>query len=372
MKKILSFMMMLMLLVVGLTPGVYAMEDNEVYSNEIIDTAQLIDQEEVMETSGEDLSKISLEEINTTLSETLEMETPALNRRQAQIQGIWQFNNPFGIVNGNLSDVADFYIVENPSDTIAFLKLTAEDPNLIALLYFVNSDYTLGGSTGFGVYANDDYVVTGLPSGIYAIVIGSVDGTARGNYQLHWNRSNPFPESNDQYLPISISEDLMQITIYYRDDKILSNGNNLMTNLEYEARRDFYVPNGYAHITSRIYAVYETGDIYAGAFSYEDFTPYSTDNALIIELKRAGYSYINRFYQNINGNVTSWMYWEDPITGLTTPRTLGDAPEDAEYGPHYLVIDLNTNQVVDFVSLFNYYYGSYGRKASYSNLRKVN
>lgn len=80
-----------------------------------------------------------------------------------------------------------------------------------------------------------------------------------------------------------------------------------MSNLEFEARRDFYVPYGYAHITTFIYNVSRTGEIYIGSFSYEDFTPYSTNNALIIEIERAGYAYVDRFFQNINGHVTSWM-----------------------------------------------------------------
>ena len=76
--------------------------------------------------------------------------------------------------------------------------------------------------------------------------------------------------------------------------------------------------------------------------------------------------------QNINGNVISWMYWEDPVTGLRTPRILGDDPLDEYYGPHYLVIDLETDQVVDFVSNFNYFYKIHGRIATMSNISPIN
>ena len=93
---------------------------------------------------------------------------------------------------------------------------------------------------------------------------------------------------------------------------------------------------------------------------------------LIIEIEKAGYSYIDHYYQNINGNVTSWRHEEDPITGLRTPRYLGDNPDDALYGPHYLVIDLNTEQVVDFVSSFNYFYLINQRKHTFNNLNKIN
>ena len=280
MKRTLSFVVILMLMV-SLIPGVYATESNEVNSNVILDTTKLINPEKVLNITEEDLNITSLDNLSKLTVNEIKQEDTELQNGQAQTQGVWIFNDPFGIVNGNLTDIADYYLVENPSDAIAFIKLTAEDPNLIALLFYINSDGTLGDSTGFGVYANQGPKAATLPIGTYVIVIGSMGGTARGTYQLHWNRSNPSPQANERLKGLKISEDLMHIVLYYRDDKILSNGNNLMANLEYEGRRDFYVPNGYAYISTSIFNVMRTGDIYTGAFSYEDFIPYSTNNALI-------------------------------------------------------------------------------------------
>ena len=45
------------------------------------------------------------------------------------------------------------------------------------------------------------------------------------------------------------------------------------------------------------------------------------------------------------------MDWYD-ATGQKTPRNFDEA--DIKLGPHYIVIDLNTNQVVDFASPYNY------------------
>lgn len=145
-----------------------------------------------------------------------------------------------------------------------------------------------------------------------------------------------------------------------------------MSNLQYKGRRDLYVPNGYGHITTSIYSVYETGSMYTGSFLYTGSPSYTTNNALIIEITRAGYSYLDRYYQNVYGNVTSWMHWEDPVTGLTTPRILGDDPVDAYFGPHYLVVDLNTDEVVDFLSNFNYFYAFNLRTYTTSNLAPIN
>lgn len=224
-----------------------------------------------------------------------------------QSRGTWWFNDPFGTVKGDLTESADFYLVENTSDAYAFLKLKADDPNMIALLYFINNDGTLGSSTGFGVYANQPHEVAKLPTGTYAIVIGSTDGSARGSYDLHWNRSNPAAQPGESSIVLNASSDLSKTDIYYSNSKILSNGKNIMTDLTYEERRDFIVSNGYAHITTSIYNVYETGDMYIGNFSFTGNTSYSTNNALIVEITRAGYSYLDRYYQNIVGNVTSWI-----------------------------------------------------------------
>lgn len=369
MKKLLSILLAVSI-IIGSCIGAYAQENNSSYLDSANQALNIIDYE--------NLNRISLGNLTETdsIKSSFEIEPAGIesyNEQKSfrQARSTEFLNDPVAIVNSNLSENADFYVVENTSDVYAFLQLSAEDSNLVAILYFVNSDGTLGSSTGFGVYANQGCSAIGLPTGVYAIVIVSIDGSG-GAYTLYWNRSNPYAQSGESSVPISISEDLSQVAIYYTDSKILNNGTNVMTDLQYEERRDFIVTGGYAHITTSISSVYETGNIYTGSFSYQDSTPYSTDNALIIELERASYMYVDRYYQNINGDVTSWMYFEDPVTGLTTPRVLGDGPDDADYAPHYLIVDLNTNKVVDFVSVFNYFYLIHGRIPSVSNLVLIN
>lgn len=289
-------------------------------------------------------------------------------------RGAWFLNDPYGVVDGNLSTQNDFYLVENTSDTYAFLKLTADDPNLLAILYYMDEEGNLTGSTGFGVYANDSFDYVGLPPGQYAIVIGSSNGEARGAYSLHWNRSNPFRQGNETVKPLIISNDLMQIVLYYNDKKILNNGHNVVSDYSYEYNRELYVPSGYGYYKTSISNVYDTGSMFLGNFSYMDgdgHTSYSTNNALIVEARRSAYTYIERYYQNINGNVVSKMSWNDPFTDLKSPRPLGDDELDRELGPHYVVFDLNTNELVDFVSLFNYPYMRLGREAHMSNLQQI-
>ncbi len=306
------------------------------------------------------------------VNDEIERDSGLLETKNTQGPQVWNFNDPFGIVEGELTATYNCYIVDNERDSIAFIKLTASDPNMLAIVFQLNEDGTLGNNTGIGVVANQEFSVNGLAAGKYAIIIGSQGGSARGQYSLSWNRANPFPRTNETVNIINLSENLMNIAIYYSETHIASNGENIMGNLEYEGIRNFYVPNGYAHITTSVFDVLETGNIFRASFSYQDSVPYSTENALVIEVLRARYSYVDRYYQNNNGSVTSWMRWEDPITGLRTPRVLGDSSEDSAYGRHYLVVDLNTGKVVDFVSQFNYFYGINGRTHSFSNEVQLN
>lgn len=210
MKKVLSFFMLMLIL--GMTTDTFAAENEDVYSDVAIQAMGTINPERVKEIPSEDLSGFTLDTFSAPLSESIK----GIELNSKQTRGTWWFNDPVGIVNGDLSEAADFYLVENTSDVYAFLKLTADNPNLLALLYYVNGDGTLGDSTGFGVYANQPHVATGLPIGTYAIAIGSADGSARGTYNLHWNRSNPFAQLNESSIPISVSEDLSKVIIKYK------------------------------------------------------------------------------------------------------------------------------------------------------------
>lgn len=48
--------------------------------------------------------------------------------------------------------------------------------------------------------------------------------------------------------------------------------------------------------------------------------------------------------------------------GKKTPRQLDE--DDMSYGPHYIIFDLEKNQVVDFASPLNYWYTEGGKKYS--------
>lgn len=284
-------------------------------------------------------------------------------KNPAKTNGIWQIVDPVFVGNGNLTTSTDLYLVQTTSSTTAFLKLASSNSALISALYIVNSDGSLS-PTGFGVYANgsDNYGV--LAAGNYAIAIGSSNGNARGSYTLMWNCSNPSGAS----AIVDKTSDLSRVVLFYSNDSILSNGNNIMTDLKWEEHETWYTDYGYSGRDMIIDTITSKGT-YLGSFTSS--APYSTNRALFIDVSRGSYLYFNSYYQNINGSVTHIMNYFDP-SGLETPRWLGDAPTDSAWGSHYIVIDLNTFKVIDFLSPFNYHYTQDGgRTYSLGNITRI-
>ena len=88
-------------------------------------------------------------------------------------------------------------------------------------------------------------------------------------------------------------------------------------------------------------------------------------------MNRGAWLYTNSYYRNDTGDVTHIINWYDP-SGLKTPRTFGEGSDDFSYGPNYIVINLDTFEVCEFLSPFNYHYTQDGGRAfTLTNLRKL-
>lgn len=306
---------------------------------------------------------VASQEFLEITSENYDIPEPNRTKSTVSTMGTWSIPDPVFVGNGNLTTSNDLYVVQNTSSSTVFLKLASSNSNLLAVLYKVNADGSLT-STGFGVYANgsDNYGVLG--AGTYAIVIGSSDGNARGTYTLMWNRSNPSGANSI----IDKTSDLSRVVLFYNNSKILSNGDNIMTDLKWSESETWSLPNGYRARDMKIDSITSSGT-YLGGFSSS--APYSTNRALFIEVSRGSYLYFNSYYQNIVGDVTHIMDWFDP-SGLKTPRWLGDAATDFDWGSHYIVIDLNTFNVIEFLSPFNFHYTQQGgRTYTLTNISKI-
>lgn len=278
----------------------------------------------------------------------------------------WAIQNPIFVGDGTLTDSFDIYLVTLTAKQLAFLKLESENPNLMAVLYYVENG-ALGNSTNWGVTANSGSSYINIPDGQYAIVIGSATGKEVGNYTLMWNCANPAGASSI----INCTDNLARVVLYYDDSTILSNGTNVIKGLTWEEHETWEMPLGYTGRDMSITLSYPDGvrGVYLGSFSSS--APYSAPNALLIEVNRGAWLYTNSYFRNDAGDVTHIINWYDP-SGLKTPRTFGEGELDFSYGPSYIVVNLDTFEVCEFLSPFNYHYtADGGRTFTLTNLRKL-
>ncbi len=260
---------------------------------------------------------------------------------------------------------------------LSFLKLTSSNSNLMAVIYNLDANGNLSGSSGFGVMANDDCNFANIPAGTYAILVGSATGTEIGDYTLMWNCSTPsnyiYTDKNNvqhnvtPHSLLSVSDDLTNILVYYDTQAVLINGTNALYNLIWEDSQTWTNNYGYTARDMK-FTLYEWSRLYLANITTT--APCSVPRALMIEVRKGMWRYCNSYYYNNAGDLKHEMNYTD-LSGIKTPRVFGEEATDFEYGPSYLVVDLDTLKVVDYISPFNYYYQVGGRTYTSSNVQQL-
>lgn len=258
---------------------------------------------------------------------------------------IWAINDPVFVGNGTLDEQFDIYVVTLNQTQLSFLKLNSSNSNLMAVLYEVKSDGTLGGSYNWGAVANSGAAYINIPAGRYALVIGSGTGTERGTYNLMWNCSTPQGAKSIIYT----KQDLSMVYVYANNGAVYANGVDIIKGLEWEEHETWYTPNGHSGRDMAM-KVFGVKGIYKGNFSSS--LPYSAPNALLVDVSYGSWMCHNSYYSNVGGSIVHVQDYFD-LSGLKTPRTFGEGAYDFSYGPNYIVINLDTNEVCEFLSPFN-------------------
>lgn len=269
----------------------------------------------------------------------------------AKERGTWAIKDAIFNGTGTLaeSNTMDMYIVQTSKDTASALKIVSENGNLTARIYLL--DTATGQATATNIYdqAGDETasILGTLPAGNYALAVSSASQSAlTGDYTLMWNCANPGGAGT----LISYNQDLTSVVLGYTTPSkaIYCNGEEWLKDLKWEEHYTFSYDNGYTARDQSVYNV-QVKQINLGFFTSNK---YNTSNALFVEVGvGTGWSIMRSQYQNNMGDVTHTMDWYD-ATGQKTPCNFDEA--DIKLGPHYIVIDLNTNQVVDFASPYNY------------------
>lgn len=280
----------------------------------------------------------------------------AENYSKANSTGIWRIEQNVFNDDGQLTtnEYQDLYVVQTTSDTAPTLKISSTNSNIIAELFIYDTSKGTITPTSFIDSAGDDnYQIAGkMAAGTYIIAVGSSDNTAQGKYTLMWNCSNPSGASRILY----VSSNLDLVTLGYQYQDIKSNGNELIDRsaLKWDEEWTLTFSTGYYGRNQSVSAV-DTSDMKSDIkLDYGTYSTnkYSTNHALLVELgKGTSWCFMRSYYNNVNGQVEHTMDWTD-VTGQETPRNFTDA--DVALGPHYLVIDLEKNLIVDFASPYNY------------------
>lgn len=272
----------------------------------------------------------------------------------------WRITDSIFIGDGQLSaaNPMDMYVISTTTTSTPVLKVNSQDSNVIAQLFILDASTGQATPTNFMDQAGDASatISSSLPIGDYILAVGSANNTSTSAYTLMWNRSNPANPSRVIYA----SPNLDLVTLGYGYQAIKSNGIVLIneSTLEWEEHYTLTVGNSYWGRDQHISDV-TINKIHMGTFSTNK---YSTNNALLVEIgEHSLWSIMRSSYTNNVGDVTHVMDWND-ATGQKTPRRF-DAI-DMQLGPHFIVIDLEENLVVDFASPYNYLWQSGDTKGS--------
>ncbi|NDO45305.1 hypothetical protein [Clostridium sp. MD294] len=353
----------------------------ETTENEGVNTLQPLEEVALHKVDSEEFEIVNLEDnVNVETFEE-EIDTSSINLMS---RDAWRITQPIYVGNGTLDESVDFYIVNVSKTSFPFLKLNSDNDNLMAAFYKLDPDGTIGKNAKWGVFANKGYTFwdlnrkgeDALETGQYVIAIGSSTGNERGDYTLMWNCSNEISVNGESPKTlIDVTSDLSRIILFYDLNTIICNGTNILNKLVWEEHETWYGTYGYSARDMKITAMKgDNGEpaargVYVGSFSSS--APYSTSKALLVDVNHGVWTYANSYYQNIGGDVKHIIDYFD-VSGQKTPRTFGEGPVDFDYGRNYIVIDLNTFEVCEFLSPFNYHYTQNGgRTFTLSNLQQA-
>lgn len=311
---------------------------------------------------------------NTSLSKQIK---DVLNNTSINVmkrRSMFAIRDDVFVGNGTLIDGSDMdiYQINTPSTSrLGFLKLNSTNSNLIAGIFKVvdgnatltNLFTTANSGISLGELAPIGTTDTGSNPYYVIIILSSNPTEGGGDYDLMWNCSNSFGAKQ----LISYTNDLSTIALYYDRAKLLINGKNILPGLKWEYSKTWY--QTYGHISRSMSielpnekTLYDNSSlnpirgILTGSISSD--IGYSIPNALFLDVNYGNWTYTQTAYQNIHGLVDHLISWEDPSQQLT-PRTFGN-DTDFYYGHHYIVIDLDTSTVRDFISSYNYNYTERG------------
>ncbi|HBF7094883.1 TPA: hypothetical protein KOU56_003987 [Clostridioides difficile] len=266
-----------------------------------------------------------------------------------QIEGS-VLNHTDSLIN---SDKEDMYFFNVDSARTMLMKMNSINDNYIAQLGIV--DWNTGTWSGTNVYvsSNQQFNLSSLPVGDYAIRVFS-QGSAGDNYTIGMNAENP-----ENATSIIHQSDSLQYVVLgynngdvYSQGKLLFNPNKSNPNLDWKRNYYFSWDGNYRARDHKISSAKIKS--VSAPISYKS-QYVNSDNAIMVYLDKGT---IFTYFESEFHSYPSYYYSSfNDITGKKTPRAL-DTEDFNEYGEHILILDLESNKAIDFLSVLNLYYGS--------------
>ena len=260
-------------------------------------------------------------------------------------RGIYELPNTIGTLSGTLTSENTYDLYVLPGDTVfSALAVVSNNDNYTLTLSVVDwTQQTITLSPNHVYMANQmvtaNFDIEGKdPNKDYGWVVQSGDGTYGDNYAMPYNTC---PSSYGT--PAYISGDLQKL-YSVGDQKLKINGQ--VQNIDYQYDRDVEYPErefwNKLHIYVRnanVRVAHIGGVRYKSGLNTHDFP-----NAILLSVL-SGTDFYHSFWQN----PPHYHYVDKDMLKIPTPRKL--TPEDInERGGHWLIYNIDTGKVEEFVS----------------------
>lgn len=366
-KKALSLLLVFSMMF-GISTSSFASEgenntqnvDSEITTQEITDAPPEI---------GNNISMDELESLAQSMQDSItdedgSFETPDMNtiteiekqnngaiEVNTKARDTWRITDSIFNGDGQLSasDPLDMYILSTTTDTTPVLKVQSGDSNVLAQLFVLDTATGNASPTNFMDQAGDSAatIAGSLPAGDYILAVGSANNSSTTPYTLMWNCSNPANPTKVIYT----SPNLNLVTLSYGYQEVISNGQNLIdkNNLEWG---EHYVTtsNNTCQTRDQWLSNIQIAKLHIGSILTNK---YVINNAIFVEIGEDSiWSMLRISYTANNGEVLDFVKDDTDVLGKMTPRKLTSS--DMQIGPHYLIINLENNKIIDFASPYNY------------------
>lgn len=251
------------------------------------------------------------------------------------------------------ADPTDFYFFTVPDTRNIIFMLQSTNANYRVDLYFIDWSTSTAYPTGLGCTSGNYAYANNLTAGDWGLRVTS-SGTVGNTYNIYMNATGPGGATLE-----SASNHLQSVVWGYANGDLYLNNNYIAnttqatnTNPHLDWTREFYFSSGGSY-QSRTHDIADTRVSYITTrINYSSNYASSNDAVLIILKDETLFTYHESQYTS--GNPPYHYSSFVDTTGRTTPRRLDFI--DMAGDPDILVYDLNTNEVIDFVSNLNYYY----------------